>query len=132
LQLKIARREKIQIMLTRREIIGGVLAAGMPNVGHALEQCPGSGTPPGTCAAMIDPQRFMSQHTVQFQRESQWCWAASISMICNWHGYPTSQERIVSELYGGLVNMSGDDMQLVVALDHRHPWKSDDGRKFLI
>ncbi len=38
------------------------------------------------------------------QKQSQWCWAASIQMLLNWHGVVISQREIVARSYGGAVN----------------------------
>lgn len=121
-------------MISRRRIIVAGASAGiLSGVGRhaaALEQCPAPGMPPGTCSAMLDPNRFIAQETAKLQKQSQWCWAACISMVCNWHRFPLSQESIVKRVYGGLVNMPGDDRVLTSALNN--VWEADDKRRFRI
>lgn len=63
------------------------------------------------------------------QHMSEWCWAASISMAFAYHGYDVSQERIVSEAWGGIVNMPGSPQAILSSVNR--PWKADDGRKFV-
>lgn len=36
------------------------------------------------------------------QRQANWCWAASVQMVLNFHGLYVRQEDIVSRLFGGL------------------------------
>lgn len=63
------------------------------------------------------------------QKMSQWCWAASISMIFNYHGHPLAQERIVQSVWGRLADlpaMSGDMMSESLA----RRWRDDRGREF--
>lgn len=115
--------------LSRRSLVvssAAVLTAGLPIHSYATDLCPAPGMPPGTCSAWVDG--FSSQDALQ--KKSQWCWAACISMICRHYGYPTSQERIVTDVYGGIVNMPGDDNVLKNELNKY--WYSDDGRKFKI
>ena len=120
-------------MISRRAILGGVssavfAAAAAPAFG--LEMCPFAGMPAGSCSALIDPQRFQAQNTFDEQEESQWCWAASISMVCRFHGFHLSQKSIVTRIYKGSVNMSGDDRLLTEALNSN--WEDDDGRRLRI
>ncbi|MGX5774868.1 papain-like cysteine protease family protein [Methylorubrum zatmanii] len=77
---------------------------------------------------MIDPARFGGVPAPQAM--SQWCWAACISMICRWYGYPMRQDRIVNDVYGGVVDMPAADGNLTSALNHT--WTADDGRRFRI
>src|SRR4051794_26288549 len=62
-------------------------------------------TPAGPlCTAQVDFTRF-AQTAFQTQQQTQWCWAASIAMVFSYYGHPVSQSRIVSEAYGGIVNV---------------------------
>jgi hypothetical protein len=126
-------RKERRILISRRAVLlGGTSAAcstlAKPALG--LRLCPAPDTAPGLCSAMIDPQRFLGQQTVRLQRQSQWCWAASISMICTWYGYHVEQESVVERIFGGLKNMPGDDRVLTSALNE--DWEDDDGRRFHI
>lgn len=118
-------------MHTRRELMLGAGAAlAISNPALALEECPAQGMPPETCSAMLDPDRFLGIGVPALQKESQWCWAACIEMICRWHGVALSQESIVERVYGGLVNWPGDDRVLTSSLNS--DWVSDDGTPFTI
>ena len=63
------------------------------------------------------------------QKDSQLCWAATISNLFAYHGYPVSQERIVTEVYGGVVNMRSGNYSNLSRLLNR-PWQDDSGRPF--
>jgi hypothetical protein len=123
------------MVISRRRLLAGSAAMGVIGVrgAKALEQCPALDVSvAGACSAMLDPQKFAERINPReaLQRESQWCWAASISMVCHWYGYPLSQESIVKRVYNGLVNMPGDDKVLTSALNS--VWESDDHRRFRI
>lgn len=120
-------------MISRRTFaalgsVGLLSTLGQDLFGRQL--CPAPGYPPNTCSVLIDPKKFVAQGTAEHQKQSQWCWAACISMICNWHGYRMSQESIVTRVYKGLVNMPADDKVLTSALNS--VWTSDDNRDFRI
>jgi Papain-like cysteine protease AvrRpt2 len=115
-------------VISKRKFLTGMTALSLPmrsSYVEAFQGCPAPGMPPGTCSAWVD--NFVSQ---QGQQNSQWCWAASISMICKHHGYNLSQASIVSDQYGGPVNMPGDDQVLQKELNKI--WTDDDGKKFAI
>ena len=63
------------------------------------------------------------------QENSQLCWAATISNLFAYHGHPVSQTRIVTEVYGGLVNMRSGNYSNLSRLLNR-PWQDDSGRPF--
>lgn len=44
------------------------------------------------------------QGVVARQHNSQWCWAACIQMVLNYHDVPVSQEQVVQRIYGRQVN----------------------------
>ena len=50
------------------------------------------------------------------QRESNWCWAASLQMVMAHHGIVLPQEAIVERTYGTLINLTVDASQLVPTL----------------
>jgi len=64
------------------------------------------------------------------QRQSQWCWAASISTVLRYHGFEVSQRRIVAETFGQVVNMPGSAQHIVGALNR--VWTDDHGRRFMV
>lgn len=64
-------------------------------------------TPQGQlCTSQVDFMAF-AETAFMHQLQSQWCWAASISMVFSYYQHPISQSRIVSEVYGGLQNLPG-------------------------
>lgn len=63
------------------------------------------------------------------QFQSQWCWAACISMVFGYYGHPVSQQRIVAETYGGLVNMPAQPWTMLAVLNRR--WIDDNGKPFM-
>jgi hypothetical protein len=71
----------------------------------------------------------VQEQALQSQLQSQWCWAASIATVFGYQGYPVSQERIVSEVYGSPVNlpaMAG----IVIARQLDRDWVDDSGARF--
>jgi hypothetical protein len=95
---------------------------------HAGERC----MPPDpegnvVCDVGIPSERL--EPVTSQQRMSQWCWAASISMIFGYHGYDVSQERIVESIFGRLADlpaMTGEQMTEALA----RPWRDERGRTF--
>jgi hypothetical protein len=60
---------------------------------------------------------------------SQWCWAASISMLFQYYGFHIAQPRIVAETYGAVVNMPAVG-GFVIARQVNRSWHDDTGRRF--
>ncbi len=86
-------------------------------------------TPAGVaCRSQVNFQKF-AQTAYQNQAMSQWCWAACISMVFGYYGRPVGQLRIVSEVYGGVVNMPAG-AGIVIAQQLNRPWVDDRGQKF--
>ncbi|MDR3562470.1 MAG: papain-like cysteine protease family protein [Negativicutes bacterium] len=50
------------------------------------------------------------------QRAANWCWAASIQMVLNYHGLYITQEEIVTRIYGKLIDQPGEPAQILQAL----------------
>lgn len=50
------------------------------------------------------------------QRQSNWCWAASIQMVLNYHGLLVEQEAIVERIYGSQVDLPAQPPQILAAL----------------
>ncbi|MFO0693775.1 MAG: papain-like cysteine protease family protein [Polyangiales bacterium] len=83
-------------------------------------------SPPGRVCMSGLPSELI--HVEARQERSQWCWAACVSMVFGYHGHPTSQERIVEEAYGSLLNMPAAPATLLAALNR--DWVDDEGRRF--
>lgn len=69
------------------------------------------------------------------QRNSQWCWAASIQMVLNYYGVSISQEQIVTRTYGtdpygNLPNWTGSFQAITANLNN---WNVDNiGRSYSV
>jgi hypothetical protein len=61
------------------------------------------------------------------QRMENWCWAACIQMVLNYHGLYISQEQIVSRVFGGMVDAPGSPQQIMAALQG---WAPDSRGRF--
>ncbi|MFM9776217.1 papain-like cysteine protease family protein, partial [Streptomyces galilaeus] len=58
-----------------------------------------------------------AQSAYETQQASEWCWAASISMIWAFYGHPVAQSEIVTNAFGELVNQGGQPWQIFQALN---------------
>lgn len=72
-------------------------------------------------AAMLEPN---------VQLYNEWCWAATISGVFAYYGHPISQQRIVGEAYGAIVNMPGTPQAIMQSLNRA--WVDDAGRPFRV
>ena len=117
-------------MSTRRNVLAlGILILLIlfSKTGEASEQCTNSPTGMRTCVAGIKSEKLT--HVTAIQKLSQWCWAASISMVFSYHGHPVAQEAIVKDTYGSVVNMpaiSGD----VISNALNRNWRDSKGVRF--
>lgn len=50
------------------------------------------------------------------QRQSNWCWAATVQMVLNYHGLFVNQEQVVARIFGELVDKPGRPDQILAAL----------------
>ena len=64
----------------------------------------------------LDLVTRVSPEVLGRQRESNWCWAASIQMVMAHDGINLPQEEIVARTYGALINLTVQPEQLVPAL----------------
>src|SRR5262245_56250309 len=79
------------------------------------------------CEVQVPVHKFVPAFA--FQQTNQWCWAASISMVFRYYGFQVSQQRIVAEAYGSIVNMPAID-GLTIARQVNRNWRDDQGRPF--
>jgi hypothetical protein len=63
------------------------------------------------------------------QENSRWCWAACISAIFRYHGFWISQQQIVAETFGRLVNQPAYGPQIMLAVNRA--WVDEGGRRFV-
>lgn len=60
---------------------------------------------------------FAAPRTEGLQRQSNWCWAASVQMVLNYRGVPVTQEQVVQRIFNGAVpNVPGQPEQILTAL----------------
>jgi len=50
------------------------------------------------------------------QRSMNWCWAACIQMVLNYHGLLVTQEQVVVRCFGALVDHTGGPVEMLKAL----------------
>lgn len=82
---------------------------------------------PAGCTAQVPFMTFAAHYENQYQ--SEWCWAACISMVFGCYGHPVGQERIVSEAYGAPYDMpAGSGFVIASALSRS--WRDDNGSSF--
>jgi hypothetical protein len=86
-------------------------------------------TPQGDlCVSQVDFMQFAEQAYMS-QLQSQWCWAASISMVFAFHDHLVSQARIVSDVYGAPENIPAQT-GIVIANELNRCWADDYGATF--
>jgi hypothetical protein len=81
------------------------------------------------CAAGIPSARMAAVYASQ--RMDQWCWAASIAMVFSFYGHPVSQERIVRETFGRVVDLPAMGGATITRALNRE-WVDDDGKTFRV
>ena len=89
--------------------------------------------PPGIqqCRAGIDSSvAHITAAAVGGQHLSQWCWAACIEMVFRYYGHHVPQERIVSETWGGIINLPGQPSQILQNLNRG--WQNEDSGGFFV
>jgi hypothetical protein len=86
-------------------------------------------TPQGNlCTSQVDFNSFAYRsYTTQWQ--SEWCWAACISMIFKYYGHPVRQDRIVATVYGAAYNRPAG-AGWVMAKQLNRNWVDDNGNPF--
>ena len=123
--------------LTRRHFIVGAAACGTATlVGrpssadlHCQDMPASPMAPPHrTCESGLPSSMIHVVAKRSRQEQSQWCWAACISMVFAYHKHPVAQTRIVKECYGRLINLPADPWTMLRALNR--VWIDDNGKKF--
>jgi hypothetical protein len=60
---------------------------------------------------------FAAPETAGHQRQSNWCWAACVQMVLNYHGIKVTQEQVVERIFrGSEPNLPGQPNQILEAL----------------
>ncbi|MBS1914157.1 MAG: C39 family peptidase [Bacteroidetes bacterium] len=101
--------------------IAPLLIAGLLAAASAAAQQPSiMQIRPGVWAAGIPTEEFeyfAAPETAGHQRQSNWCWAACVQMVLNYHGIPVTQEQVVERIFGGAApNVAGQPDQILEAL----------------
>ncbi len=122
--------------ISRRQWLAGALGLGTLGFApkakaQAQVACGPTFTPFGqrlVCTAGLQSSMIQVAATRNHQHQTEWCWAASIAMVFQYHRHPVSQERIVAETYGNIGNWPGSPALIIRALNRR--WKDDSGSSF--
>jgi hypothetical protein len=118
--------------VNRRSLLASVLGAGtyltFAEAAYALRQCGFAG--PGLQLCQVGIASPLIGLVAQSQYATEWCWAASISMVFAYYGHPVSQARIVDETWGGIVNLAGQPSQILSDLNRS--WVDDSGNAFIV
>jgi len=80
---------------------------------------------PNLFAAGIPTSAF--QFFAARQSHSNWCWAAAVQMVLNYHGLFVSQAAIVDRIYGSEVDLPASPSQILTALSG---WAPDVNGRF--
>ena len=72
---------------------------------------------PNYFVAGVNTEQFNYVAANSRQRATNWCWAACIQMVLNYHGLYITQEEIVQQCYGGLYDAPGGYEQFAVGLN---------------
>src|SRR5690242_14048954 len=78
-------------------------------------QC-GPFVPPGVQACTAGLRSDVTDITagaVGGQHQSEWCWAACLEMVFRYYGFHVSQQQIVQETWGTIVNLPGSPQQIM-------------------
>lgn len=78
----------------------------------------------GNCLAYISQRPV----PVRAQETSEWCWAASLSMLFAYYKHPVAQDRIVERYYGLPLVVTGQPLVMDDALNTS--WVDDNGAPF--
>lgn len=109
-------------------VVSSLLAVGVAgSLAHAGERCQPDLYGQVVCEVGIPSDRL--EPITSQQAMSQWCWAASISMIFGYHGHALPQERIVQSVFGQLVDLPAMN-GMVMTRSLARPWVDLRGRRF--
>jgi hypothetical protein len=61
-------------------------------------------------------QYFAAPEVAGRQRQTNWCWAACVQMVLNYHGLYVTQEQVVQRIFGQQINQGADETQILAAL----------------
>ena len=78
-----------------------------------------------SCGVPTSEFEYMRATSVNYgeQIQSNWCWAACVQMVLNYHGLSVNQLDVVTRIYGSpYVNQPADEQQILYALSG---WAAD-------
>jgi hypothetical protein len=59
---------------------------------------------------------FAAPEVAGRQHQANWCWAACVQMVLNYHGLYVRQEQVVQKIFGRQVDAPGTPQQILAAL----------------
>ncbi len=71
---------------------------------------------PGTVPISIGIPAARFQSVAASQAKDEWCWAASIQMVLNWHGVAVKQKDVVQRIYGKTIDAAATEGAVTEAL----------------
>ena len=83
----------------------------------------------GICIVGVPSGRVTDMQAANTQQESQWCWAASISMAFGFYGHRVEQADIVRAIWGQVVNLPAANGSMIIAALARK-WTDANGHSF--
>ncbi|CAN5403700.1 hypothetical protein BH11PSE7_BH11PSE7_36930 [soil metagenome] len=113
----------------RTVLLAALLAAGAMAC-NAAETCQAANSKGDiACSAGMDEARVSEIATVQ--EMSQWCWAASISMIFANYGYTLPQQAIVKDVHGSIADVNAESGEVMTSALQRH-WRDAANNEFAV
>lgn len=110
-------------------VLAACLVTATPSTAHAELQCtPFNAMGIQRCQAGL-PTPIASTISA-YQQASQWCWAASISMVFRHYGLNISQPEIVRQAWGGIVDLPGTAQEIAASLNRT--WTDANGDKWRV
>lgn len=120
--------------MDRRKLLKSAVASASLFVGansHARLACQDFAPGLRQCSAGIDSSLLhisAIRANSGMQEQSQWCWAACISMVFSYYGHPVNQSRIVAETWGSIYNLPAQPHHILANLNRQ--WIDDNGVRF--
>lgn len=70
---------------------------------------------------------FAAPEAAGRQRQANWCWAATVQMVLNYHGLRVTQEEIVQRIFGAQIDAPGQPAHILAALSG---WAPDNRNRY--
>ncbi|HMG72801.1 MAG TPA: papain-like cysteine protease family protein [Pyrinomonadaceae bacterium] len=75
----------------------------------------------------VEFQYFVAPEWAGRQRQQNWCWAACVQMVLNYHGLYVTQEQVVQRVFGQQIDQAADEAGILTALTG---WLPDNRGRF--